>query len=272
MLILERPWTRQPQYAAKINDKLTSVVDVWLGSVPNITLIRKEPTVISNAFTTTSSMGRGAGFNGADNSYIRIAEDQNTLFTNKDRATIAIYRKPRDTTARNATLLGGANGASSVDRMLLQFPYSTSYYFDWGNNSTGRISVSKSKVVAHEAIVAIAGKNGMLEIWSNGIKIASGASSQQLSSSVFAIYIGDAYATTSSDAEDVSLVVVASEPWSDKQVIDWSHNPWGETFAPQQIYIPTAAAASSLPTLSASTYVPGSVTATGWRPRVTAQF
>ena len=44
-------------------------------------------------------------------------------------------------------------------------------------------------------------------------------------------------------------------------------------FAPQQIIIPTAAAAaSSLPTLSASTYVPGSITATGWRPRVTAQF
>lgn len=42
-------------------------------------------------------------------------------------------------------------------------------------------------------------------------------------------------------------------------------------FAPQQIYIPTAAApASSLPTLSLPTYVTGSVTATGARGRVTA--
>ena len=42
-------------------------------------------------------------------------------------------------------------------------------------------------------------------------------------------------------------------------------------FAPQQIIIPTAAAAaSSLPTLSASTYAPGSLTATGWRPQITA--
>ena len=42
-------------------------------------------------------------------------------------------------------------------------------------------------------------------------------------------------------------------------------------FAPQQIYIPTAAAAASgLPTLSIPTFVPGSITATGARGRVTA--
>lgn len=40
-------------------------------------------------------------------------------------------------------------------------------------------------------------------------------------------------------------------------------------FAPQQIIIPTPAAAT-VPTLSASTYVPGSMTSTGWRPQITA--
>lgn len=41
-------------------------------------------------------------------------------------------------------------------------------------------------------------------------------------------------------------------------------------FAPQQIIIPTPAAAAAVPTLSASTYVPGSMTSTGWRPQITA--
>ena len=45
-------------------------------------------------------------------------------------------------------------------------------------------------------------------------------------------------------------------------------NPW-QLFAPQQIIIPTPAAAV-VPTLSASTYVPGSMTSTGWRPQITA--
>jgi len=46
-------------------------------------------------------------------------------------------------------------------------------------------------------------------------------------------------------------------------------NPW-QLFAPRRIYIPTAAAAAGVPTLSASTYVSGSLTSTGWRPQVTA--
>lgn len=50
-----------------------------------------------------------------------------------------------------------------------------------------------------------------------------------------------------------------------------TQNPWLELFAPQQIIIPTAAAAaSSLPILSSPTYVPGSITATGVTGRVTA--
>jgi hypothetical protein len=51
-----------------------------------------------------------------------------------------------------------------------------------------------------------------------------------------------------------------------------SRNPWEELFAPRSIYIPYAAAAGGLPTLSAATYVPGSLTSTGFRPRVTATY
>lgn len=43
-------------------------------------------------------------------------------------------------------------------------------------------------------------------------------------------------------------------------------NPW-QLFAPRRIWVPQA---GLLPTLSLPTYAPGSLTATGFRPRVTA--
>src|SRR5574337_182611 len=46
-------------------------------------------------------------------------------------------------------------------------------------------------------------------------------------------------------------------------------NPW-QVFAPQRLWLPTSAAGGSLPTLSAATYMPGSLTSSGFRPRVTA--
>jgi hypothetical protein len=46
-------------------------------------------------------------------------------------------------------------------------------------------------------------------------------------------------------------------------------NPW-QLFTPQLRFIPSPSAGATLPTLSSATYVPGSITSTGFRPRVTA--
>jgi hypothetical protein len=46
-------------------------------------------------------------------------------------------------------------------------------------------------------------------------------------------------------------------------------NPW-QLFVPRRILAPFSSAASGLPTLSLATYAPGSITTTGFRPRVTA--
>src|SRR5574337_841798 len=44
----------------------------------------------------------------------------------------------------------------------------------------------------------------------------------------------------------------------------------GQLFAPRRLWLPASAAGGSLPTLSAATYMPGSLTSSGFRPRVTA--
>ena len=55
---------------------------------------------------------------------------------------------------------------------------------------------------------------------------------------------------------------------SDSYFRDLSANPW-QLFAPRRIWVPQTAI-SGLPTLSLPTYTPGSLTASGFRPRVTA--
>lgn len=66
----------------------------------------------------------------------------------------------------------------------------------------------------------------------------------------------------------LALVVFWNRRLSAVEALSLAVNPW-QLFAPQQIIIPTPAAAV-VPTLSASTYVPGSMTSTGWRPQITA--
>jgi hypothetical protein len=53
------------------------------------------------------------------------------------------------------------------------------------------------------------------------------------------------------------------------EAMDRYLRPWAG-LQPRRLYIPTASAAATVPTLSASTYVPGSLTSTGWRPQITA--
>jgi hypothetical protein len=57
---------------------------------------------------------------------------------------------------------------------------------------------------------------------------------------------------------------------SAEEHLSLARNPW-QLFAPRRIPAPfSPSAASGLPTLSQATYVPGSITTTGFRPRVTA--
>ena len=55
--------------------------------------------------------------------------------------------------------------------------------------------------------------------------------------------------------------------WTAEQHASFAANPW-QLFAPRTQYIPTASGVL-VPTLSLSTFVPGSLTASGWRPQVT---
>lgn len=68
----------------------------------------------------------------------------------------------------------------------------------------------------------------------------------------------------------ISTALVWGRALSDNEIAEVSRDPW-QLFAPRRILMPTVAA-STLPTLSAATFVPGSLTSSGFRPRVTATW
>jgi hypothetical protein len=67
------------------------------------------------------------------------------------------------------------------------------------------------------------------------------------------------------------LIALYNRRLSAQEARELSANPW-QLFAPRQIWIPATAAASFNPTLSLPTYVPGSLTSSAFRPRVTATW
>lgn len=81
--------------------------------------------------------------------------------------------------------------------------------------------------------------------------------------------LGGGYSSTANWRGTSELTVLLSYV-STPEAAAISANPWGELFAPRRIFVPMSSGAPTLPTLSAATYMPGSITSSGFRPRVTA--
>jgi hypothetical protein len=69
---------------------------------------------------------------------------------------------------------------------------------------------------------------------------------------------------------NVQFIALFDRNSSDQELRALSALPWANLVQPRRTPASFSSAASSLPTLSLATYVPGSITTTGFRPRVTA--
>jgi hypothetical protein len=66
----------------------------------------------------------------------------------------------------------------------------------------------------------------------------------------------------------IALAAAWNRALSQEELIAWADEPW-QLFEPRRIWVPVSAAAA-LPTLSLSTFKPGTLTSSGWTPRITA--
>jgi hypothetical protein len=271
-LIVQRPWTRQPSTATPIHPRLKAS-GVWVGSVWQRLLGGPYLTTLTNTTIGPTTNGIAASMTGGGTSSVLIASDRRFIIANGVSGTFCLFRRSLDTTARNSTLFGFNNG--STDRIQSHAPFGDgNLYWDYADSTagSGRVSVAFTKSTNWETLVFYAGLRGR-EVYRNGVLIASNASATAslTTSTTPGFYLGNV-PTTGSDAETIALFVNGSGyEWSAEECKGWGKYPYERTFSPlSKLPLFSVSAGAALPTLSLSTYKPGTLTATGWQPRVTA--
>lgn len=162
-------------------------------------------------------------------------------------------------------ILSDFNGTSFVS--------GTMCFYTYGGGAASQISAANMlDAESPHWYTAVRQSDGKLQLWRDSVLFAeSSALTVRDVSGSLTDNIGMGYANTAGTNGRAitrgSAWNRALRPW---EIAELATNP--NILTVRRPVYSYAAAASSLPTLSASTYVPGSVTATGWRPRVTATY
>lgn len=278
MLILERPWTRQPHGAVGVdwgNPITQGLVFAFDG--------QESDAVQRRVVDITNNAGRGVGEKGKHRTYggnpvdtqisfkainppTQYATVLSLAYCTSSTATSSLCALPSETTS-NVRVLMDISGTESNDpvRVILQngasigIAYlaqpSGEYLNKWVLFGGGVVSGTDNR------------------IYINGVRKTPSSTAGTSGIAFGAITRFDVGVVNSGSPQNGFVGNIALSACWDRLLTDAEHaslyiNPW-QLFAPQQIIIPTPAAAV-VPTLSASTYVPGSMTSTGWRPQITA--
>jgi hypothetical protein len=252
MLILRRSWTEQPQEGADASDGF-----VW------------------NAATGRGS-SKGVGLSGVYTNAANSSVATTGLVTDQRRTVVVVFACPSSTLSLSQVLRIGASGPADGVRLDVTGG-SSSFSAQWTMNGVANLNALSSGVIstfstrAYVAVLAydaaqttswLGPIGGQSPFDSGGISTGNTTAAMlsqtdldvQVAGSTYPVYAVAILTTKVDDAEAKSII----------------RNPW-QLFAPRQIWIPSSAA-SALPTLSFPTYVPGSLTSSAFRPRVTATW
>ena len=142
------------------------------------------------------------------------------------RGTIAIVYEKTDATNRGSTLIGPVSVTASA-RFGGHLPWATGdYFFDFGGTGAGkRLTVTPPTTQGVIKLILVAGPGG-LQIWQNGVKIASNttAASRVTASAPFSINSGH---TVAGDLIKISVVGIFDAEWTESQCKQWSADPFG---------------------------------------------
>ena len=218
--------TNQPQGCTSFNSAF-GVTSAFLPTTPTVVQGPSLPTTISAsnvAFRPTLSGIVAAVFTDSANTCIRLAADADLILPT-DNCTIAVFRRCTDTTARDSNIFGYSQ--SSTDLCQAVAPYTDgNLYWDFGNVTTGRLSVAYTKDTSPETLVFVAGKNKGREIWRRGVKIAANAAKNASRPATAASFYLGAKPGVSCDNQEIYLIVISPTEWTDEQVKAFCRNPW----------------------------------------------
>jgi len=270
MIIVKRSRLIQPQASYQIaRIPLTvGMTGLWLPSLSTDFSARNLVTGISQSPLGQTGQQLAIGAQGpawsvsssGSGRFVQLA-NMEELFSSASTGSFGIWKQKTDTTQRIALTFCDVSNPFNLGAFA---PYSdgTLYFEGWGSE----LAIS-GLTYGQDRLLFTGGQAGK-RVYKNGSLVGSnaGTGSVTLTGRVAGI---SSDAENNNDYANVFIVAAWNRQLSDSEARAWTRNPW-QVFAPRQIVIPTITAAPSLPTLSAATYVPGSITATGFRPRVTA--
>ena len=264
LIQFSRPWEQQPQYLPRINAQIVNVAGARI--------VLPHGEAVAGAQPTTNRPGRVVTRGGVG-----------IEFTGSTSQKL-VYANP--VTSGDFTIIAQFVLASTANQLISGVMAPAGY----GSNQAHYIAIESNKIMGWSAatsnwtgIGTIAPVAGSLytvvysriaasgaRLFVNGAFNASNAFARAavgLSEFVTGLYT-DNGASASPMNGAVTLSAVLPFAANDGLASALSENPW-QLFEPRRIWVPQAAI-TGLPTLSASTYKPGTLTATGWTPRITA--
>jgi hypothetical protein len=279
VLILKRQWTRQPQIAVEL-DRSNPITRQLAFAVIHAALPLYNVAKNANGDVTTSTLYAngpgGVGIAVSSPGAVPAATFAGNIVTSNGSGTgdftFASYASPASTASATHALLSQATGASQQGYLLANT--NASYAASAGWIAFGSVSgligaASACDGLAHLFVGVRSGTTHFID--RDGVELVTGTKTAgSITGAAPEIYVGGI--KTYSQYGRAGPIHYMSLAWdralSPQERVSIGANPW-QLFAPRRIYIPTASAAASTYTLSAATYAPGSITASGVTPRVT---
>lgn len=286
MIISRTPWVRQPQVwvCAKQDGFLRNAGWIWNGGTPNWDLVSGNKWSNNGCGQTLSNYGRLIGDGTVDNgSYLSLSA--NAKNSDVSGAFCLVWIGMRWDTNNNYDCLltnrCASNGNNIVELDLWgaagadnNKPYFNIY--DNGGTNYYTTIQSQSALPLQALSVVVGVWNGAnLKLYQDGTLVATTAAATTMTSRSEGWRIGARYDGGSNNSGQAQAVLFAAYLRGERSALEVAEFSKTSTsylrhldFHRRKIWTPQAA--GGLPTLSASTYVTGSLTSTGWRPQVTA--
>jgi hypothetical protein len=272
VLILKRPWTEQPQDAVNIdwdNPITKGLTFLYFGDQDLTTQkLATNGSGVSRRGTTRTFTGSNGAVLGGFPASITASDAWSQLAVVRP-STLTTRNAPSSTDGANATI-GMAMGYTTSSAAFI-YPKGDTAAFT-AETASGFWESGKW-IVAGASYIFLVGAS-RAKVYKNGALFGTPAiTNEAVVNASGNLRVGAADGTNFKGwVGDVGLVAFWSRELAETEQRSLGDNPW-QLFEPRRIPIPYAAAAGNWPNiLSVPTYVPGSLTSTGFRPRVTATY
>lgn len=264
MILIRRPHIQQPRNGPEID---------WSNPITR---------GLFEGFVSTSDVSLANGaltFSAARSLYFATGLSKNGLYYGKGTTNTAtkIQFRPVNFTAATSSshLVVFTPQSAPTTRTTVVAAHTYSFPVAVGSGSDAAIVLAYrmagdnlTTYITSDTVVRVGDSYRVVAVHNNGVG--------------FSLFINGRLAGKYADARPLAAVAQGSQYYSwagpglgasykralsDTEALALSENPW-QIFKPRRIFIPVAATGGATYTLSAATYAPGSITATGVTPRV----